>query len=154
MCPEAYNQFADPYSYNGELGTTYALNQYLGGDEYFNGKGVSPLPKLTLLSPTVFWFCDAGVRFLNGNPSFDWGVMPFGTSGVPAGSTNYFSWPWCWDYSDCPLMPHFVGHPNFNANFLYGDGHVEPMTRHTYQYTLINTATGRPLQSFSGAFYP
>jgi len=154
ICPEAYNTFSDPYAYNGELGTTYALNQYLGGDEDYSTKGVSPLPKIGLLQPTTFWFCDAGVYMSAGKPDFDWGVMPFGTHNTLATNATRSYWPWCWKYSDIPSLPQFVGHPNYNANFLYGDGHVEPMTRATYQNTIINPSTGRPLQTFSGAFYP
>jgi prepilin-type processing-associated H-X9-DG protein len=133
------------------------MNEYLGGQEYYNGQGVAPIPKLGNFAPTVYWFCDGGVRVIpTSNPPFDFyfGVMSLGTAGSLSATLNPVPYPWPWNYHDIPAALHIYGHPNYAANFLFVDGHVEPITRTTYQDTLMNSSTKRPLQSFTGAFYP
>ena len=154
-CPEAWRYF--PVERNQRLGTTYALNEYLGGQEYFNGKGIAPIPKSNQLKPTVYWFCDAGCRYISsGTLGFDFffGVMAMGTGGTITSTMNPVPYPWSWDWHDVPAAMHVRGHSNFSANFVFGDGHVEGITRKQYQLTLIDPSTGRPLQSFTGSFYP
>ena len=150
-CPEAAQSFVNER--NLRLGTTYALNQYLGGQEGFGGSPVKicPLPKLNRLHSNTYWFSDAGERTISGQFDFFFGVMQLGTSGAPTSASLFTPWPWPWDYSDCPALPHILGHPNYNANFLFGDGHVEGMTRKTWTNVYLNNSTinGR----FLGRFY-
>jgi prepilin-type processing-associated H-X9-DG protein len=151
-CPESKQSFIDER--NGRLGTTYALNQYLGGQEAFGNDASGnlrhcPLPKLNRLHGDTYWFCDAGTR-ISGLNQFDFyfGVMQLGTTGAPNAASTLTSWPWCWDYRDCPKLPQLYGHPNYVANFVFGDGHVAAVTRKEFQ-AMSSATNGR----FLGRFY-
>ena len=149
-CPEWKLGFAEER--NGRLGTNYALNQFLGGQQGFGIVAgvprVSPLPKTTRLKADTYWFSDAGLRIITGKPDFYFGVMQLGTTGAPTAASTFHQWHWPWDYSDAPLMPQLPGHPGHTANFLYGDGHVAPLTRKEFQ-AMNSTVNAR----FLGRFY-
>lgn len=149
-CPESKLTFAEER--NARLGTTYALNQYLGGQQCFGIVAgvprIAPTPKLNRLRSNTFWFSDAGLRIITGKFDFYFGVMQLGTSGAPNAGSTFTPWPWPWDYSDCPLIPQLQGHPNHTANFLYGDGHVAPLTRKEWQ-AMNSMQNGK----FLGRFY-
>lgn len=137
---------------NGRLGTNYALNQYLGGREAFVVSSVlrrAPLPRSNMLSADTYWFSDAGTR-ISGLSDFDFyfGVMQLGTTSAPTAATTLTAWPWPWDYRNCPALPQLNGHPNYMANFVYGDGHVASMTRKEYE-----SLAGEQLKKFLGRFY-
>ena len=103
VCPLAGYQFN--IDRNISLGSTYSLNQYLGGQWKFTVSTVvlwAPLPKISLLHADTYWFAEAGIRNISGLYDYNNCVMPLGTSGNTA--TNpivaTFYWPWPWDYSD------------------------------------------------------
>jgi prepilin-type N-terminal cleavage/methylation domain-containing protein/prepilin-type processing-associated H-X9-DG protein len=154
-CPDA-RQSILPLRHDGTypvaIGSTYALNEFLGGRmEFKSGTNyyTAPLPRTRMLTSKVFWFTEVGIRYIVGTPSNYnefMGVMSFATAPTTGGA--FTSWPWGWDYSDCPLIPHMTGHPGKTMNFLFGDCHVEALSRKDYTSMSTNQK-----KEFTGQFY-
>ena len=152
FCPTAGTQF-DP-ARNALLGTTYALNQYLGGEwhygVYTSGPMTgqpkdAPLPKLRLLHADTYWFTEATIRNIGGLYDYSFGVMALGTSALNSGIG-----PWCWNWTGTTAAVQAYGHPQGQANFAFGDGHVEPLTRPAVNIILNNSVVN---QRWLGRFY-
>jgi len=150
-CPDGANSYPI-LRHNGTagIGTNYALNQYLGGQMYYGTHGDAPLPRVGMLKSTTYWFTEMGVRSISPSWNEFFGVMSLGTTGAPQKTDLFSSWPWPWDYTDCPLIPQVRGHPNHSANFLFGDCHVEPVTRKQFQQISTSSVA---LGTFLGRFY-
>ena len=151
FCPEGKGAFPvlrhDDW-WPGAIGSNYALNEYRGGNWMFGVNGNAPLPRVNSLTTKAYWFTEMGVRWIAPSFSEFSGVMALGTTGAPTSGSTFTNWPWPWNYSDCPLLPQVIGHPNYAANFLFGDCHVEPITRREFQ-----SMPPGALKDFLGRFY-
>jgi prepilin-type N-terminal cleavage/methylation domain-containing protein/prepilin-type processing-associated H-X9-DG protein len=126
ICPQAQNLGLRP----NNRGNTYGLNTFLGGQRLFSA-GVAPLPKSKMLKATRFWFADARIELTTTGVDF-FSFLNFSAGSTAATNT----WPWNWRPPlTTPPAPDssLSGHPNLTNNFLYGDGHVEGMSRSEFQ---------------------
>lgn len=121
-CPEATRAV---HPNRGSYGSTYAINEFLGGQKYWGADPIAPVPKLRLLKSYTFWFAEADVTYFSASTNYDNRIV------TGLSRTTKAWWPWPWDLRD--QGERFKGHPNFNANFVFGDGHVEQMTRKTFE---------------------
>jgi prepilin-type N-terminal cleavage/methylation domain-containing protein/prepilin-type processing-associated H-X9-DG protein len=103
-------------------GITYGLNDCLGGRRSWGSPTGSPpfaaAPKSNWLKSTKFWFGDA--RPASAANGWDFVPVLLLTS-----STLASGGPWCWPTSTYT----FQAHPGGTANFVFGDGHVESMSK-------------------------
>jgi prepilin-type N-terminal cleavage/methylation domain-containing protein/prepilin-type processing-associated H-X9-DG protein len=115
----------------GPRGITYGLNSYLGGSPVVSGQ-TNAWPRVSQLSGRTFWFGDARVYGTGGGTSR---ISPYDFHPVlsiarydvnPA--TAWSGWPWPWQ--EWPFAPW--GHGSQIANFVFGDGHVEALSRATF----------------------
>jgi prepilin-type N-terminal cleavage/methylation domain-containing protein/prepilin-type processing-associated H-X9-DG protein len=126
-CPEA---FAAVPLRNGALGTTYAINDYLGGRRDFSPSGGTPVriiasPRTKDLRPDKFWFAEA--RPFVGDTGYDFHP----TLDLPLnGAAGQFNSPWSWPV---PTKWEFSGHPRQRSNFVFGDGHAEGLSKADFE---------------------
>jgi prepilin-type N-terminal cleavage/methylation domain-containing protein/prepilin-type processing-associated H-X9-DG protein len=139
-CPEAVRSVSP---IRPGRGTNYALNEFLGGRRTF-GTNIPPVPKLTLLKNDRFWFTEGGPVYFSATNNYDF--LPWTTIGTTSPNNR---WPWPWDLKDVGGFT-FGSHPRFQANFVFGDGHVESLTRKDFE--AIRSVPGR-LNRFTGKFY-
>ncbi len=96
----------------------YAINRYLGGYRRnfpdANPTTVAPPVKMIMLEPNRFWF---GEIFLPSSYDAS-GYIRCEGPGMGQG-------PWMWPTS---TWYHLPPHPGRDANFVFGDGHVEGVT--------------------------
>lgn len=121
-CPQAVAAMY-PFRLGSTTGTTYGLNQYLGGRHHYGSAGDAPLPKLKLLKPKTYWFADG--RVFNSGGWDIHQVLALSDSSAP----DIYQWPWCWRAG----LATMTGHPNLTANFVFGDGHVEGVRQGEFQ---------------------
>jgi len=125
-CPVAVQSI--PFRSTFYRGTTYALNDLMGGRRYFGwGTRYAPIPRTKILKANTFWFGE-GATVSSGNAGIIWDIRPTLSFGMPPVSTVSAAWPWPWDSSTVANGSKWASHPNRRANFAYGDGHVESMT--------------------------
>lgn len=147
MCPAAAGQFfplIPVYSNGNPVGSgecgicSYGLNEWLGGEYnlpphsgFYDVQG--PIPRLSQLSSTKFWFCDANVSTRTSSYQWSGAVFQFaaGGSNIPyvdlqfAENSSLDTSPWMYNsaYNNAP------GHPGDYANFVFGDCHTETHSR-------------------------
>jgi prepilin-type N-terminal cleavage/methylation domain-containing protein/prepilin-type processing-associated H-X9-DG protein len=140
-CPEALATFTPLKPFSSD--STYGLNMCLGGRRDFSSitgvpGSLADVPKSNWLKATKFWFGDTNCSLSTSSVpgwSFD-RIMGLRTTTVTS-SNN----PWCW-----PVSPnHFGGHPGQTANFVFGDAHVEAISKVQYQ-----RMTAAQLKIFTG----
>ena len=137
FCPQGFANFQGTRvdkSLDENPGTNYAVNPYRGGRVRVKGPlpvtrfGPRPPSELFLNSDT-YWFVDAPVK-PQGSPG-RYNISATAMPGFLPAHTGEFPWSW-----ESPLIGNgtaneatFNPHPNFNANFVYGDGHVSGLTQ-------------------------
>ena len=130
-------------------GTNYALNQFLGGQKTYGNTTTprpdAPFPRAKLLKPTRFWFTEAGVSFFSATNNFDFRPVAALYGGVDSWS------PWPWDLKDKHGFT-FTSHPRNQANFAFGDGHVEAISRTDFEQR-FSAGVARFRNEFLGAHY-
>lgn len=129
-CPEAVRSVVPN---RNVYGTTYAINEFLGGQKWWNVNSVvtaAPVPRLRMLKSYTYWFAEADATYFPATANFD-----FRTTTALSGSNKVW-WPWAWDLRD--QGERFRSHSGYNANFVFGDGHVESLTRR--QFEAMSTA--------------
>jgi prepilin-type N-terminal cleavage/methylation domain-containing protein/prepilin-type processing-associated H-X9-DG protein len=110
------------YSLNDYFGASY-LSKTIGGVTYR-----AKVPKLNTLRSYAFWFAEG--RALAYPPNWDFHPGMTLPTTIPNPYWNSNTWPWTWKFTDnSSMVDDFAGHPNHTANFLMGDGHVEPITQ-------------------------
>tara|TARA_B100000683_G_C12466336_1_gene546137 strand:- start:757 stop:1506 length:750 start_codon:yes stop_codon:yes gene_type:complete len=118
-CPEALIQVA-PIRTPGR-GVTYGINQYMGGLYRFS-KGNPPLPRMEILDSRGYLFGDARGQRYSSPVQFDFHPILMINDWTKVAIADQ---PWSWKNTD---LPDVSGHPENNANFVYGDGHVAAKT--------------------------
>ena len=123
-CPEAKLQIAPMREPNRNI--TYGVNQYMGGIRLFGSHGQAPLPRMEILTSRGYWFGETRAVYYSSQQYWDYHpVLQLSNS-----STPNTSWPWCWPNT---VVIDPTGHPEQNANFLYGDGHVSKVSKNNFQ---------------------
>lgn len=137
LCPEGVSNFqaarVDLTPGDENPGTNYGINPYRGGRKWIGGnvatRRYSPDPPTDLyLDSDVFWFADAPVR-PQGRPG-RYNVNAMTLYDLNAEQDH----PWSWEspligVGSVPNEPTNKPHPNFVANFVYGDGHAGGLVR-------------------------
>jgi len=131
-CPDAVDSI--PLRTTFYRGTSYALNECLGGRKYFGGAGTrfAAIPKTKMLKADTFWVGEGAIVSSGGAGV----ILDFRQAlsfGIPPVATVSSQWPWPWDSSSVAQGFNINGHPNHTANFLYGDGHVEGIPQKQFQ---------------------
>lgn len=148
FCPEARSRIS--VFRPSPSGSTYGLNQYLGGRKYKTSGSPAadpaPSPRLNLLKADTFWFGDGRLLSFSNGFDFDTTLELAGTNTGPQ-----VKWPWNWDSSSVTNGFDLDGHANHTNNFLFGDGHVESVTQKTFQ-SFSTAGTTSQLKRFVG--YP
>jgi prepilin-type N-terminal cleavage/methylation domain-containing protein/prepilin-type processing-associated H-X9-DG protein len=118
-CPEALMQVAPIRDYS--RGITYGINQYMGGLYTFS-KGTAPIPRMEILNSKGYLFGESRAQRWTSPTRFDFHPVLMINDW---NKTRNADQPWCWqnDY-----LPGVSGHPENNANFVYGDGHTGQLT--------------------------
>ena len=101
----------------------YSLNYFLGGCLNTTwGTPATPV-KSNVLSDGGFLLAEGNKELYFINPSNVRGSYDYAEGEYDPGPVPKYAAPWMWKWSTL-----FLGHPQQRANFLYGDGHVAPMT--------------------------
>jgi len=144
-CPVAVQSIAFRSTFY--RGTTYALNDLMGGRRYFGfGTRYASIPRTKILKVDTFWFGE-GATVSSGNAGIVWDIRQTLSYGMPPVTTVSASWPWPWDSSTATFGSKWASHPSRRANFVYGDGHVDSMTSGELQsmsQAQLNRFTGWP----------
>jgi prepilin-type N-terminal cleavage/methylation domain-containing protein/prepilin-type processing-associated H-X9-DG protein len=117
-CPLTQKMFGDHFYANMNT-NDYGMNHYMGArcsrDSVTKQPSI-PWPKQKLLKAKAYWLGEAHFGIYQGR-YYPWEYL----------STPGYD-PWMWQV-DIPLTTSNPGHPNRTCNFVYGDGHVEPLRR-------------------------
>jgi prepilin-type N-terminal cleavage/methylation domain-containing protein len=129
-CPEA--QFViKPRNLWGHGGSVdYTLNAYLGGSRKMGGFYQPQVPTSDQLSAKIWWVADGRIAWHN-----YWDKYDGARASMNVGTDNAGG-PWMWGngYKKNATQPRSPELTSFGhgapttAHFLYGDGHVDPMT--------------------------
>jgi len=131
-CPEAVSSI--PLRPTAYRGTSFSLNECLGGRKSFGSAGtkIAPIPKSKMLKSDTFWVGEGAIVSSGGAGA----ILDFRLSisfGIPPNTAVSAQWPWPWDSSSVVGGYNINGHPNHTANFLFGDGHVEGIPQKQFQ---------------------
>lgn len=112
--------------FDNYYGTTYGLNQYLGGQRSFGSK-TAPEPRAVLLTGDCYWIGEGRVYLTGGR----WRFHPTLSLTNSAGAQYGCPWTWIPSSSDT-ARPEWQYHPRQTANFAYGDGHAAGLTNNDF----------------------
>ncbi len=116
-CPQLVSNVSE-WWWEGVL-THYSLNRWLGGRRIAGTNEGPEVPRTDLLTSSIWWFSDGDMwpaagaysmydNFSLHNPSYD----------IVSGQR-----PWPYEFEG-----EMTTHPGANANFLFGDGHVDALS--------------------------
>ncbi len=111
----------------------YSLNRYMGGKKAIDGPKNGVVPKVSWLHSKAWWFIDAPVYIRNWTN----GDYHFHQNAGIYQSYESVNSPWMWGLASDPIEEPVLelygrGHPSNRANTIFGDCHVEGITREEY----------------------
>ncbi len=151
FCPSALAAFPN---LRPSAATSYAVNQFLGGQKSFSGQPDAPIPKSKMLKPYTYWFAEGAVTFVSAAPdngyTFRTATELVSSNTRGNASSKGYLWPWAWDV---PEISHvYNAHPNGKSNFVFGDGHVEGLTVDEF-FAMKKTNKDSARCKFMGQYY-
>ncbi len=130
-CPQVASNNLDPWNFS--IAYNYSINAALGGSR--SGIKSPKTLSMSMLDSRVFWFADGAAWWKNAGFYFQNMISPwnihqndnFSDVLSPSGFTPKHQ-PWMFKWPDL-----LQTHPGDQANYLHGDGHVEPYDWATIQ---------------------
>ncbi len=115
-CPTARSNLLPRSTSGSEKYKDFSLSMRYGGG---TSKVDPPVPMIRDLSADYYWFGD-------GHASWGGGAMQI-WGGMSKEGGNWEPWMWQTEVFKSKYMFYGKGHPRNTANFVFGDGHAEPM---------------------------